>query len=74
MPHSAIQLYLEQLQKRQAELRLLLGEAATVPHMDEEGRRNWTREINESLHGERKAQIVSSPEMLRAIGIGFHKE
>ncbi len=74
MPHSAIQLYLEQLQKRQAELRLLLGEAATVPHMDEEGRRNWTREINEVLHSERKAQTVSSPEMLRAIGIGFHKE
>ena len=60
MPHSAIQLYLEQLQKRQAELRLMLGEIATVPHMDEEGRRNWMREIHEVLYGASKARTISS--------------
>ena len=52
MPHSAIQLYMEKLHKRQAELRLILGEAATVPHMDADGRNSWSREIDEVLHGE----------------------
>jgi hypothetical protein len=74
MPHSAIQLYMERLKKRQAEMRLMLGEAATVPHMDEDGRKNWSNEIEEILHGAVKPKIVSSPGMFKAIGIGVHKE
>ena len=74
MPHSAIQLYMEKLHKRQAELRLILGEAATVPHMDADGRNSWSLEVDEVLHGERKQKSVPSPSMLRAIGIGFYME
>lgn len=74
MPHSAIQLYMEKLKKRQAEMRLMLGEAATVPHMDKDGRSHWSKDIEEILHGAVKPKIVSSPGMFKAIGIGVHKE
>lgn len=72
MPMSAIKAYMEQLKKQQAQSRIILGEAASLPHMDEEGRNNWSREIDEILQIERK--VISSPAMLRSIGIGVYKE
>lgn len=74
MPMSAINMYLEQLRKQQAQLRIILGEAATVPHMDGDGRSNWSREINNILQIERKTKMVSSPAMFKSIGIGVYKE
>ena len=55
-------------------MRLMLGEAATVPHMDEAGRNTWSKDIEEILHGAVKPKTVSSPGMFKAIGIGVHKE
>jgi hypothetical protein len=66
---SAIKLYMERLPRQQAALRMILGEAATVPHMTDDGRRDWSRVIEEMLYGE-KPKKVSSPAMLKMIGIG----
>lgn len=74
MPMSAITLYMEQLRKQQAQYRIIVGEAASVPHMDQDGRNNWSKDIEEILHGAAKSKTVSSPGMFKAIGIGVHKE
>lgn len=72
MPMSAIKIYMEQLRKQQAQFRIILGEAALLPHMDEDGRSNWHREMNEIFQIEKKpAQSIA---MLRSIGIGVYKE
>lgn len=63
---------MEQLRKQQAQSRIILGEAASLPHMDEEARNNWSRDIDEILQIERKA--VTSPAMFKSIGIGVYKE
>lgn len=70
MPMSAIELYMERLQKRHAEMSLMLGEAAKVPHMDEDGQRNWAKRIQETLYGDEK--LDSSPARIKMIGIGVH--
>jgi len=46
MPFSAIQAYSKQLPKLQAELRLMLGEAASVPHLEKDSRQGWVRELS----------------------------
>lgn len=63
---------MEQLKKQQAQSRIMFGEAASLPHMDEEARNNWSRDIDEILQIERKA--VTSPAMFKSIGIGVYKE
>jgi hypothetical protein len=65
---------MEKLKKRQAEMRLMLGEVVKVPHMDEAARNAWYKDIEEILHGVVKPKTVSSPGMFKAIGIGVHKE
>jgi hypothetical protein len=69
MPFSAINLYMDRLPMRIAEIKMMMGEAAKLPHMDEDGRREWARNINDVLRKD-KPQKVSSPAMLRKAGIG----
>jgi hypothetical protein len=70
MPHSAIEQYMNKLEKHHAILRLMMGEAAKLPHLEEDGRRDWARSIEEILYGDEKPKKVSSPAMLKMIGIG----
>ncbi len=73
MPHSAIEHYMSKLEKQQAILRLMMGEAAKLPHMEEDGRREWANEINEKLSdGKRQTKQVPVA-VLKMIGIGIRK-
>lgn len=73
MPHSAIEHYMKNLNKQQAMLRLMLGEAAKLPHMEEDGRREWADEISEILNdGKRQVKHVPAV-VLKMIGIGIRK-
>lgn len=70
MPFSAIQAYLQQLPARQAELRLMIGDAASVPHWEKDTREGWVREMIEQTGrksiGEAK---VAAPAALALRGI-----
>lgn len=68
MPFSAMQQYLRTLETRKAETRLMLGEAASVPHMDEEKHSAWAQSLKEYFESEPKAKLVS-PQKLMKIGI-----
>jgi hypothetical protein len=73
MPHSAIALYMDKLAKQHAILRLMMGEAASVPHMDDDGRRERANEIEEKLN-DGKRQIRPAPlAVLKMVGIGVRK-
>lgn len=69
MPMSAIQCYMERLPKLQAKLRLMLGEAATVPHMEQDARQDWARDLSSMLDDGRKRE-TPPPAVLRARGVG----
>lgn len=69
MPFSALNLYMDELPKRVAEIKMMMGEAAKLPHMDEDARREWARSISDVLH--KKEPQPQSPAMLRKIGIGI---
>lgn len=58
---------MDKLPKRIAEIKMMMGEAAKLPHMDEEGRRDWARSISDALN---EPQKISSPAMLMKAGIG----
>jgi hypothetical protein len=72
MPHSAIELYMDRLEKQHARLRLMLGEAAKVPHMDDDGRREWANEIEEKLNSKRQSRPAPLT-VLKMVGIGVRK-
>lgn len=46
----------------------MLGEAASVPHMDEEKHSAWAQSLKEYFESEPKAKLVS-PQKLMKIGI-----
>jgi len=70
MPHSAIEKYMDRLQKHHAMLRLMLGEAAKVPHMEDDGRRNWANEIEEILNDGKRQSRPAPLAVLKMVGIG----
>lgn len=72
MPHSAIKLYMDKLTKNHAALRLMLGEAAQVPGRDEDGLREWVKDIDEKLNGKRE-KIPAPLAVLKMVGIGVRK-
>lgn len=64
---------MDKLVKQQAMLRLMMGEAAKVPHMDDDGRREWAREIEEKIN-DGKREIRPAPlAVLKMAGIGVRK-
>jgi hypothetical protein len=68
MPLSAIRNYAETLDRRQAEMRMMMAEAASVPHLDEAAHGEWARSIREYFESERRAEIVA-PRKLAGAGI-----
>lgn len=73
MPMSAIELYMGKLEKNRAIWRMMLGEAAKLPHLEDEDRRAWANEIEEKLYdGNRPTKIVPRA-LLKIIGIGVRK-
>lgn len=68
MPLSAIGHYMSLLTKRQAEMRMMQGEAASVPHMDEDAHREWAKNINQYFEGEQSKE-AATPKKLMGIGI-----
>jgi len=69
MPMSAIGLYMERLPRHQATMRLMIGEAASVPHMEEGARRDWAQDLQDLLN-EGKPAASASPAALKMAGIG----
>ena len=70
MPLAAINAYLDRLPARQAELKLLLSDAVSIPHMKENHRREaqsaWMRAARISMESAQTA----SPARLKMMGIG----
>lgn len=61
---------MDRLQKHHAMLRLMLGEAAKVPHMEDDGRCNWANEIEEILNDEKRQSRPAPLAVLKMVGIG----
>ena len=71
MPLASLRQYLERLPARQAELRLMLVEAASFPHLAEGARRNLARRL------ERAAQatpVIKSPTPAQLALVGIAVE
>jgi hypothetical protein len=73
MPHSAIEGYMSQLEKNRAILRMMMGEAAKLPHMEDEGRREWAADVNEKINGGSQRKQVAPRAVLKMIGIGVRE-
>ena len=73
MPHSAIEGYMSQLEKNRAILRMMMGEAAKLPHMEEEGRSEWAADVNEKINGGVRRTNIAPRAVLKMVGIGVRK-
>lgn len=73
MPMSAIELYMAKIEKNRAIWRMMLGEAAKLPHLKEEDQHEWAREIEEKIHDGKRPVKVASPVALKLMGIGIRK-
>lgn len=73
MPMSAIELYMAKIEKNRAIWRMMLGEAAKLPHLEEDDRREWAREIEEKVNDGKRPVKVASPVALKLMGIGIRK-
>lgn len=55
-------------------LRLMLGEAAKVPHMQDEDRAAWAEDIKEKLEtGKPQPPKIAPRAVLKMIGIGIRR-
>lgn len=55
-------------------LRMMLGEAAKVPHMKDEDRMAWADDIKDKLeNGKPQPPKIASLAVLKMIGIGIRK-
>lgn len=73
MPHSAIEQYMGKLNKYLAMWRLMMGEAAKVPYMEDDDRREWASDVEEKLNDGRKREKVAPAAILKMLGIGIRK-
>lgn len=64
---------MKKLDQHHAVLRMMLGEGAKVPHMDEEHQREWANELEEEIHGGKPPVRIASRAVLKMIGIGIRK-
>lgn len=75
MPIAAINVYLERLPARQAEMKMMLADVVSYPHIkqdkQERAMSRWFREA--SAYVVRKAK-VASPAILRLMGIGVNRD
>lgn len=65
---------MNKLQKNQAMLSLMMGEAAKVPHMDDDGRHEWANEIKEKLNDGKHVSKPAPLVVMKMIGIGVRKK
>lgn len=73
MPHSAIEGYMNQLEKNRAVMRMMMGEAAKLPHMEEDSRREWAADVEEKINSGVRRTNVAPRAVLKMIGIGVRK-
>lgn len=75
MPIAAINVYLERLPARQAELKLMLADVVSYPHIKKDQQdtamKKWLREANANVVQKAK---VASPAILRLMGIGVNRD
>jgi len=50
-----------------------MGEAAKLPHMEDEGRREWAADVNEKINGGSQRKQVAPRAVLKMIGIGVRE-
>lgn len=63
------------LEKNRAVLRMMLGEAAQVPHMKDEDRSAWAEEIRKILESGTPQPVKVVPHaVLKMIGIGIRRK
>jgi len=62
------------LEKHHAMLRLMLGEAAKVPHMEEQSRDEWANSIRETLNDGQRQTRHAPLAVLKMVGIGVRKK
>ncbi len=76
MPTTAIWAYLERLPGLKAEMRLMMAEATSVPHLKRADRRTLLRQLSEQMAAKRTAPVkrVVSRGQLALMGIGYRKE
>lgn len=74
MPHSAIEQYMNKLEKNHAMLRLMLGEAAKVPHLEDDARDSWANDIREILNDGKRQSRPAPLAVLKMVGIGVRKK
>ncbi len=50
-----------------------MGEAAKVPYMEDDDRREWASDVEEKLNDGRKREKVAPAAILKMLGIGIRK-
>jgi len=73
MPSTAIAAYLRRLPEHQAQLRLMLSDAASVPHMEKSARRRVLDRWQRQAHGGRLPAARPTPLALARMGIGVKR-
>ena len=73
MPHSAIEGYMNNLEKNHALMRMMMGEAAKLPHMDDDARREWANDIDEKINGSKRQIRIAPRAVLKILGIGIRR-
>jgi hypothetical protein len=74
MPFAAIESYLERLPARQAEMKLLLADVVSVPHMKEHNRRSALNQWMRNAKARAQAVRPATPGVLKLMGIGVNYE
>jgi hypothetical protein len=65
---------MENLESNHAALRMMLGEAARLPHLKEESLYAWMNDIKEKLeNGKPQPPKIAPLAVLKMIGIGIRK-
>lgn len=71
MPQTAISAYLERLPARQAEVKLMLSDAVSYPHMKKGDRQTAMRQWMKKARSRSDASVrPASPGVLKLLGIG----
>jgi hypothetical protein len=69
MPFSAIDAYLERLEARMAEAKLMLSDAVSYPHLKDSARSNAAQRWMQKANARQKAR-PATPAILKLMGIG----
>jgi hypothetical protein len=74
MPLAAIKVYMSKLTALKAQSMLMMGEAASVPHMEQDDRQAWADRLHDVIGaGSEGPQQPASPAQLALAGIYVEK-